>query len=129
MVAIPSFFSRGASGAKPPVGGPEAPVSHAVKPGGGPGGTPHKPGQDSPDDIAGNQLPEKGKMSMGDKLQVGGNVLMAGSMVAPMIPGLNGEKKKETPPGQTPEGQQIEDPTQYKQNQVKSAVGPTPINW
>ncbi|MDB5104452.1 MAG: hypothetical protein JWP91_2141 [Fibrobacteres bacterium] len=129
MVSIPSFFSRGASGAKAPEA-PGAPVNNPVKPGAGPGGKPHKPGQDAPDDLAGNQLPEKGKMSTGDKMQVGGNVLMAGSLIVPMIPGLNGsEKKKETPPGPTPEGQQIEDPAQYKQNQVKSAVGPTPINW
>jgi hypothetical protein len=128
MIGMPSFFSRGAGGAKPPMDPPGGPVNKAANPGAGPGATPHKPGQDAPDDLAGNQLPEKGKMSMGDKMQVGGNVLMAGSMVAPMIPGLNGSEKDKKPPG-GPEGPHIEDPELYKQNQVKTAVGPTPINW
>lgn len=127
MVGIPSFMSRGAGGAKVPAanGGPAANLS---KPGAQANGQPHKPGQDSPDDIAGNQMPPK--KTMGDKLGMAANVAMAGSMIVPMLP-MGGDKAKEgqPPPGKKPEGQHIEDPALYKQNQVKTAVGPPPVNW
>lgn len=128
MVGIPSFISRGTSGAKAAPPTRETPPANGSKPGEPANGQPYKPGQDSPDDIAGNQVPPK--KTMGDKLGMAANVAMAGSMVIPMLP-MGGDKQKEgqPPPGQNPEGPHIEDPTGYKQNQVKTAVGPTPINW
>ena len=128
MIGMPSFFARGATGTKAgntPGGGP---VSHQARPNGSqaPG---HKPGQDSPEDLAGNAAPEN--MSKNDRFQTFSNVAFAGSSILPMIPGLGGgEKNKQPPPGsQENGGQPIEDKTEYNQNKIRTAVGGTPVNW
>lgn len=125
-IGLPPFMARGASGTKSVPH--DAPPANGSKPGAPANGQAHKPGQDSPDDIAGNQVPPK--KTLGDKIGVAANIGMAGSMIVPMLP-IGGDKKKEgqPPPGQNPEGPHIEDPAAYKQNEVRTAVGPTPINW
>lgn len=130
-MSLGAIFGRGATAPKAPPAGGHTPANGRT-PGAPANGQNHRPGQDSPDDIAGNQMPPgKQKMTTGDKLGMAANIGMAGSMIVPMLPIGGGEKKKEgqPAPGQQPEGQHIEDPTAYKTNQVKTAVGPPPVNW
>lgn len=126
-MSVGALLGRGTTAPKPTPAPGHTPANGKT-PGAPANGQPHRPGQDSPDDIAGNQVPPKS--TMGDKIQTAANIGMAGSMIVPMLP-IGGEKKKEgqPPPGHKQEGPHIEDPELYKQNQVKTAVGPPSINW
>lgn len=135
MVGFPSILSRG-FGAGGAGRNSAASASDSARAGSGAGPKPgtggaryDKPGQDAPDDLMGHHgNGEKPGTTWGDRLQVGGNVAMAGSMIAPMFQG-HGDKAKEGAAGNGPEGPVIEDPTQYNQDKLMTAVGPPPINW
>ncbi len=123
-MSIGSFFSRGATGAKPPAG--EAPghgVQHSVKPqSAGPG---NKPGADAPEHLQDSQ-PEGKPSKWGDRLQTASNVGMMGSMVYPMIQEHNQKKDAEKPGQGEPK---IQDKELYNQMKVQTSVGSTPVNW
>ena len=102
MVSLPSIPMRLVPGPKAQAGGPQGPGVHAPKPGTANGVShqaaakpPHTPGEDAPGHLSGDEghggyadkdgAEGKPKMSMSDKLQMGGNLAMAGSMVEPLV--------------------------------------------